>query len=269
MSTVTSTPPAQSMTSASARPVSLLRGVRLEFRKARRKHLWLISFALLVVELAWLTYQETRSELPVTDYRELLFQLPILNAIFLPLLATVVASTICDIEFRANMLKELLVMEKPGTLYAAKWLACMLVLAVVVIVQTAALVAIGSYFGYGSFPAGDLALYAISTFAVCLFIATVIQVLSFFASSQFIPLAVGVALAFFGLFSMYLPVVVAQFVPSSYYALLSTVGMVYDEATRTSTFFSIDWSLAHFLVIVVLTAVVYMLSARAFSRKEL
>ena len=254
MSADVSTTPAQSMTSASARPVSLLRGVHLEFKKARRKHLWLISFALLVVELAWLTYQETRSELPVTDYRELLFQLPILNAIFLPLLATVVASTICDIEFRANMLKELLVMEKPSTLYAAKWLACMLVLAVVVIVQTAALVAIGSYFGYGVFPAGDLALYAISTFVVCLFIATVIQVLSFFASSQFIPLAVGV---------------VAQFVPSSYYALLSTVGMVYDEATRTSTFFSIDWSLAHFLVIVVLTAVVYVLSARAFSRKEL
>ena len=269
MSAVTPATPTQGMPPEPARPVGLVRSVHLEFRKAHRKHLWLVSFALLAVELAWLVYSETRSDLPVTDYREFLFQLPILNAIFLPLLATVVASTVCDIEFRANMLKELLVMERPGTLYAAKWLACALVLAAVVAVQAAALVAIGSYFGYGSFPPAELALYCMSTFAVCLFIATVIQVLSFFSSNQFVPLAAGVALAFFGLFSMYLPPIVAQFVPSSYFALLSTVGMVYDEATRVSTFFPVDWSYPHFLVIVVLTAVLYALSARTFSRKEL
>lgn len=247
----------------------MVRQVLLEFGKGRRRHLWLICAAMLAVLLLWFGYQAAHQSEATTDYRRLLFALPVVNAVILPLLSAVVASTVCDIENRANMWKELLTMERPRDLFCAKWLTCALVLAAVTTVEVAAACVIGVVLGYRSIPAGQTAALWVSTLAVCLFVATVIECLCLFVANQFAPLVAGVALSFLGLFSMYLPPAVSAFIPSSYYGAMSTVRISMDAATGTVTYSTVPWPVGYLVAIILITAVVFALSLRAFARKEL
>lgn len=247
----------------------MVRQVLLEFRKSRRRHLWLICAVMLAVLLLWFGYQAAHQSEATTDYRRLLFALPVVNAVILPLLSAVVASTVCDIENRANMWKELLTMERPRDLFCAKWLTCALVLAAVTTVEVAAACAIGAILGYRPIPANQIATLWISTLAVCLFVATVIECLCLLVANQFLPLVAGVALSFLGLFSMYLPPVVSAFIPSSYYGAMSTVRISMDAATGTVAYNTVPWPVGYLVAIVLITAVIFALSLRAFTRKEL
>ena len=181
----------------------------------------------------------------------------------------VVASTVCDVENRANMWKQLLTMERAEDLFCSKWLTCALVLAAVVTVEVAGTSAIGGALGFQAVPASESLVLWVSTLAVCLFVATVVECLCLFIANQFVPLVVGVALSFLGLFSMYLPAYVSVFVPSSYFGLLSTVGMSYDYATEVITWSTVAWPVGYFAVIVLVTVAAFALSLRAFARKEL
>ena len=99
--------------------------------------------------------------------------------------------------------------------------------------------------------------------------ATVVQVLSLFSPSQFLPLATGVGLSFLGLLSMFLPQAVSRLVPSAYFGLLGMVDMAFDSVTGSSTFSTRPWSIGDFIIVVAATAVIYILAGRAFSRREL
>lgn len=252
-----------------ARRLGIARQVVLEIRKGKRKHLWLICAAMLGVLLLWFGYQSARQVEVTSDYRVLLYSLPTVNAVFLPLLSAVVASTVCDVENRANMWKQLLTMERAEDLFCAKWLTCALVLAAVVTAEVAGASAIGGALGFQAVPASESLVLWVSTLAVCLFVATVVECLCLFIANQFVPLVVGVALSFLGLFSMYLPAYVSVFVPSSYFGLLSTVGMSYDYATEVITWSTVAWPVGYFAVIALLTVAAFALSLRAFARKEL
>lgn len=254
---------------ASGGRLGTARQVILELKKGRRKHLWLICAVMLGALLLWFGYQSARQIEVTGDYRVLLFSLPTVNAVFLPLLSAVVASHICDVENRANMWKQLLTLERSDDLFCAKWLTCALVLAAVVTVEVAAASGIGRLLGFAPIPAGESFVLWVSTLSVCLFVATVVECLCLFIANQFVPLVVGVALSFLGLFSMYLPPVVAALVPSSYFGLMSTVTMSYDAATEVITWGSVAWPVGYFALIVVLTVVAFAWSLRAFSRKEL
>lgn len=253
---------------AAPRP-GMARQVLLEFGKSRRKHLWLICAAMLGVLLLWFGYQSSRQVEHTTDYRALLYSLPVVNAIFLPLLSAVVASTVCDVENRANMWKELLTMERAEDLFCAKWLTCALVMAAVVTAEVAAASAIGAAVGFREIPVGERFVLWVSTLSVCLFVTTVVECLCLFIANQFAPLVVGVALSFLGLFSMYLPPAFSILVPSSYFGLMSTVSMSYDAAAGVASFGSVAWSVGYFAVIVLITVAAFALSLRAFMRREL
>ena len=252
-----------------ARRPGMVRQVILEFEKSKRKHLWLICAAMLGVLLLWFGYQSARQVEVTTDYRVLLYSLPTVNAVFLPLLSAVVASTVCDVENRANTWKQLLTMERAEDLFCAKWLTCALVLAVVVTVEVAAASVIGGGLGFQSIPASECFVLWVSTLAVCLFVATVVECLCLFIANQFVPLVVGVALSFLGLFSMYLPPAISVFVPSSYFGLMSTVGMSYNAATGLITWSTVTWPVGYLALIALLTAATFVISLRAFARKEL
>ena len=142
-------------------------------------------------------------------------------------------------------------------------------LAAVVTAEVAGASAIGGVLGFQSVPASESLVLWVSTLAVCLFVATVVECLCLFIANQFVPLVVGVALSFLGLFSMYLPAYVSVFVPSSYFGLLSTVGMSYDYATEVITWSTVAWPVGYFAVIVLVTVAAFALSLRAFARKEL
>ena len=244
--------------------------VRLELRKLRHKHLPLIAIAIMAAQVFWLGATSSRGVQSNPDFRLVFFSLPTMNAIFMPVLSGVIASTVCDIENRGNMFKELLTMQPARNLFAAKWGVSALVIGIVVTVQTVVFTLMVGVLGCTGAP-GPLMLmeYWASTMAVCLFIATLIQVLSLFFANQFLPMVVSVGLSFLGLFVMYLPKVFAYFVPSAYFGILSTVGIGYDAAAGVATYTTVPWSIPAFALIVALTVAMYALASRAFARKEL
>lgn len=246
------------------------RAMALELRKLRRKHLPLAALALLVAQLAWVGASLARGERGGAGYLRLFYTLSLANAVFLPLLSAVVASTVADVENRGHMLKVLLTAQPASGLFAAKWATSAMALAGFVAVQELAFVGLMAALGFpGPISAGLLATYWASTVAVCLLVATIAQVLALFSASQFLALACGVALSFLGLFALYLPRAVAHLVPSAYFGLLSTVGMSYDAARGATVFYEAPWDLAALAVVVAATAVLYVGANRAFSRKEL
>ena len=244
--------------------------VRLELRKLRHKHLPLIAIAILAAQVFWLGATSSRGVQSNPDFRLLFYSLPTMNAIFMPVLSGVIASTVCDIENRGNMFKELLTMQPARSLFAAKWGVAALVVGIVVTVQTVVFARMVDVLGCMGVPSPLMLMeYWASTMAVCLFIATLVQVLSLFFANQFLPMVVSVGLSFLGLFVMYLPRVFAYFVPSAYFGILSTVGIDYDAAAGAATYTTVPWSIPAFMLILGLTVATYAVASRAFARKEL
>lgn len=263
-----------SLSSAPASPggVRGLVALRLELAKLRHKHLVLATLAICAVQLVWLgvTVAHSVRGNPRLESLALFYQAPLLNAIFLPLLSAIVASTVCDIENRGSMFKELLTMQRARGLFAAKWAAIALALGIVVTVQTVALLAMAGGLGLaGTPPASTVAAYWASTLAVSMFAGTLVEVLSLFSANQFLPLVVGVGLSFLGLFAMYLPEAAAYVVPSAYYSVLSTVGMSYDETLGVASYGIEPWPVGAFALVVAATVVLSALASRAFARREL
>ncbi len=248
--------------------LGLLPALGLETRKLRHKHLLLVAIGMLAMQLLWLAYVVlVHPSDGFTDYRILLFQIPLLNAVFLPLLSCVVSSTECDVETRGNMFKSLLTMQRAGALFWIKWLFSAGLMAAVVTLQTVVLTILAGAGGLDAIPAGELVVYWVSTFAVCVFCTSLAQALSLLTRSQFAPMVVGVALSFFGLFSMYFPESVTRLVPSAYFALLSTVEV--SVQGKTVMYLSHPWPWGYLVALLAATAAVSVLAAHAFKRKEL
>lgn len=243
--------------------------ISLEFAKARRKHLWLASLGLLAFQFAWLIEGSANTVKHNPDFNAILYMLPQLNAIVLPLLCAIVASTVIDVENRANMWKMLLTMEDARRVMTAKWATCLAIVAVVVGVQTVGVALIAYLMGFQqNLPdAATLARYAISTFAVCSLLVTIVQAICLATANQFVPMVVGVALSFLGLFVAYLPAVFSWFVPSAYFFVLGLVSGAYD-ATMHMSFSPAPFPVAGLAVCIVATAVVFIASRRSFAAKE-
>ena len=245
-------------------------GISLEFAKTRRKHVWLASLGLLAFQFAWLIAGSANTVKHNPDFNAILYMLPQLNAIVLPLLCAIVASTVIDVENRANMWKLLLTMEDARRVVTAKWTTCLVIVTVVVGVQAVgvALVAYLLGFQYNLPDAPMLARYALSTFIVCSLLVTIVQAVCLVTANQFVPMVVGVALSFLGLFIAYLPTAFSWLVPSAYFFVLGLVSGAYD-ATMHMSFSPAPFPVAGFAVCLVATAAVFIASRRAFAAKEL
>lgn len=261
--------PSQVVASDTGQP-GLVQSVALEFAKARRKHLWLASLGLLAFQFAWLVAGASNTVRHNPDFDGILYMLPQLNAIVLPLLCAIVASTVTDVENRANMWKLLLTMEDGGRVVAAKWAACLLILAVVVGVQTAGVAAVAYGIGFQQNLPGPalLARYAISTFVVCAMLITIVQAVCLATANQFAPMIVGVGLCFLGLFIAYLPPVFSWFVPSTYFFVCRLVDGAYD-ASQHMRFWAAPFPAAGLAVCVAVTVAAFIASRRAFAAREL
>ncbi len=261
--------PSQVVASDTGQP-GLVQSVALEFAKARRKHLWLASLGLLAFQFAWLVAGASNTVRHNPDFDGILYMLPQLNAIVLPLLCAIVASTVTDVENRANMWKLLLTMEDARRVVAAKWAACLLILAVVVGVQTAGVAAVAYGIGFQQNMPGPalLARYALSTFVVCAMLITIVQAVCLATANQFAPMIVGVGLCFLGLFIAYLPPVFSWFVPSAYFFVCRLVDGAYD-ASQHMRFWAAPFPAAGLAVCVAVTIAAFIASRRAFAAREL
>ena len=94
----------------------------VEWRKARRRRLWLPLAALVAMQGLWLAWAVRGMDAAeaAQGYLGCLYQLPMMNAIVMPVAAAVLVSRLCDMEHRGDSFKQLFTMQPAHGLFDAK-----------------------------------------------------------------------------------------------------------------------------------------------------
>lgn len=250
----------------------MIKAIAAEFRKVRGKKVWIIVAALMCVQLLWelWSFRNMNAERLKQGWLYLMYEFPMLNTIFMPLVAAVVASRLCDEEHKGQTLKLLETVMPAGRLFGAKFLCGAVYMAAAAVIQVMLITVSGVVKGFpGGIPVRQLTMYFAVTCAVSLTLYLTQQVLSLLFVNQMIPLAVGVAGAFIGLFSLYFPQTVQKLFLWSYYGVLMFVGMDWDRAARITNFYLTPVDRSGFLFLAVLFFLIYGIGRTIFVRKEI
>ncbi len=245
--------------------------LKAEFVKTRHLHFPLIGFLIIGMEFAWLCFDIRRygPEELRTGYAGTLYNLMILHVITMPILWTVLTSRICDLEQRENMFKVMLTLEEAKNLYYAK-LSCLILYNFIVTgIQTVGLLAIGKIRGFQDTALLSQVPYAsLAEFSVNLFLIVLIANLSLRMENPFVPVIVGIAGAFLGLMAMFFPLWLERLVPTAYYAVLGTVKMNWDEATRTISYSVMSFKRPEWFALMLVGALICRNGRKKISSRE-
>ena len=246
--------------------------ISLEFAKLRGRFLWLLPVLCLLVQGAWLWWSMSsmRHQEIVQGWLHYLYQLPAINAIVLPVLMAVMASRVADIEHKGLMLKELYTMQPRGQLLLAKLILGGWYLLWLMAGQVFTMLFIGLYKGfYSPIPWGYWGCYIVFTYVTTLCIYLVQLLLSLFIVNQAIPLIIGIAGSFCGLFSLFLanhPL--SRLVLWTYYSQLFLCGMNWDKETRITEMYWIEPAWGSFALLTAGFLLTLWIGWRLLERKE-
>lgn len=248
------------------------KAVSLEFAKLRGRWLWLLPLLCLAVQGAWLWWNMSgmsHREI-VQGWQHYLYQLPAVNAIFLPLLMAVLASRLADVEHKGLMLKQLYTVQSRGKLLLAKLTVGGWYLLWLMAGQLFTMLLVGLYKGfYGPIPWGYFGCYVLFTYTITLCIFLVQLLLSLLICNQAIPLIVGITGSFCGLFSLFLanhPL--SKLVLWTYYSQLFLCRMDWDRETRITEMYWLEPAWDSFALLMVGFLLTLWAGWRLLERKE-
>lgn len=243
-----------------------------EYRKTRGRYMLLTTLGITTVELVWMLGGDLSEDAILKGWMMLLFQMPLINALFLPILAIVVSSRLGDLEHKSGMLKEQCCMVKRGSFYDAKLLYGSMFMLISIVVTFCVTIAYGyvNHFG-GALPVKEYLLLFLFTVTATGVIYLLQHTLAICCKKTVIPFAVGIVGEFTGVLSMFLPSIpfLRKSIPWGYYGMMMFVGSDYDRATRISTYymFEIDWG--GFCLMLVVLVVLYPAGRKLFGRMDL
>lgn len=245
--------------------------LKAEAMKQKGKRNILVPVAFLALLFFWTLFLLKgikQEELPF-GYFSLLYQYPVMNAILVPLMVSVAASRICDMEVKGDTMKILFTLEKRGHFFDCKFLMGMKYLVLFFVGQTALIPLSGKLFGFTQeIPWKHLLLFFISGFSVATALLLLQEILSLFSHNQILPLIVGLAGSFLGLFSLFFPENIMKLVLWGYFAVFSTTGMNWDKTTRISTYYEIPFPVSTFLLFLVFCTAAFLLCRTLIQKKE-
>ncbi len=250
-------------------------GLKCEILKSKHRYIFLTALAVTAMCIVWGTNGNYTEDIMRLGWRLFLYQMPLVNAIFFPVLASVVASSICSVEHKGHMLKSLCCIEERGKLYDAKLMYGLGIMTVCVLISWTATVLFGFYKGFGGeFPLELYLLYLLFTYVPTVVIFIFQYVISLLIKNQAAAFFTGVIGEFIGIFSMFLPSVpwLRRTVLWGYYGVLQFVGLFgWTKETKYKfahlDLMTIDWPF--FAVLIAVGIGLYLLGKYLFSRKEL
>ncbi len=252
--------------------ISLL---KCEHEKTRRRHVPATALILTAAMLVWIYPKHQNADLLRLGWMEYLYELPLVNSVFMPLLSITVSSRLCDIEHRGAMLKQLAVTVRRGRIYDAKLIYGLAVVLFCVGLSWVMTVAIGYHAGFdGDVPIKLYLLYllftAVPTAAVYIFQHT----LSLCFKNQAVTFISGITGMFLGVFSMFLPQLPwlrKSLIWGGYGALdfVGLFGWTKENRYKFARFdlMEIDWKF--FAALIFVCAAMYAAEREMFKRKEL
>ncbi|WP_440896693.1 ABC transporter permease [Amphibacillus sp. Q70] len=217
----------------------MLKMLRLEFFKIRRKKIWLMMLLFLVVEMGWVFMSVTRSianNPGDARWESIIYVVSSMNGLFLPILAAIVVSRICDMEHKGDTWKMLVVTNvKRRKLFSAKYMCANSLMLFVLIVQIAFIIFFGKLNNFsGSFPFHLLVSFLAGALITTMVITAIQQWMSLAIKNQAFALCLGMVGGFIGMTAAMFPSSVRHFFIWSYYLDLSPISYSYSESLGAS-----------------------------------
>lgn len=243
-----------------------------ELKKIRRRHIGMLFAANLVIDFIWMHWAMDDSKYTYNqEYDYLLLSLPLINAIFLPIILSAAASRLCDIELKGNTLKMLCTMEPRQSIFHTKLLIGTAYLFLFSLAQTSMIPILGAMLSARQeLPIARACLFGISTFGISLVLFFIQQSVSLLSVNQLFPLFLGVGGSFVGVFTWFFPQLPLRYMlPWGYYCVVLTVNMYYDEVTRDVTYYAAPFPTVFFLGFMLFGILVYIIGKNLFVNREL
>ena len=244
----------------------------VEYRKQRHLFVWLIPLAFLAVLFLWGgAGQRNLSDYDLAQgYSYLLYQIPVLNCIFMPIMLAVISSRICDMEVKGQTLKLLFTLQNKGTFYDRKYLTEFLYLLLFCAGELVMLLLYGVIYGYTEpIPAMLFLQHLAVTLLAGSAVLTLQHILSLLSVNQIIPLLTGLAGSFLGLFSEFFPPALARLVLWGYFGAFIPYNIEWNETEREVLLIPRAFPTGLFAGFCAFVILFYLLCRHIFLRKEL
>lgn len=249
--------------------------LKCEYLKTRKRYVWITALVITAFELVWTLHGNYTDVVLENGWMMFLYQLPVINALFLPLLAMIIASRLADIEHKGLMLKQLCPITKKGKLFDAKLMYGLIIIAVSLIIMYGIIVIFGYHIGFrGECPINLYAIFFLFT-ATTTFVIYILQhTLSLLIKNQIIPFFIGIIGEFVGIISLFLPSapILRKSILWGYYGVLGFIGMFgWDKDTRYANvrfeIVNIDWTF--WCVLIAAGILIYIIGRKIFCEKEI
>lgn len=252
----------------------MIKLLQCEFRKIRGRYIFITAFVITVIQLCWALYGKYTDDNIRLGWMMLLYQLPLVNTIFMPLLSMIVSSLLCDIEHKGAMLKQLAVTVEKAKIYDAKFIFGLSIVLFCNFISWSATILFGYIKGFsGNMPVKLYLLYLLFTVAPTIAVYIFQHTLSLLYKNQAVTFFTGIIGTFCGLFSMFLPQfpILRKILIWGYYGVLQFVGMFgWTKETRmANVYFEVmgfDW--IFFCVLIIASVIMYIIGRTLFCRKE-
>ena len=244
---------------------------RAELQKAHRRHDLALCLLIPGIVVLWVGgLAPSDPEELANGYSALLYSIPVIEAILMPVLMAVLASRLWEIEVKGSMPKLLYTLQERRSLFAGKALLGTGEVLLMVTLEMAVSILLGRVQGYTeAFPAGPFVYTGICTLSVYVMVFFSVLLLMVIYVIPMPALCVGIVGALIGLFSAFMPPLVSYFVPWGYFVPLSCYEVaLWDQATHTVTYGLRPYSWGLLAFTVVLAAALFAAAWRMMRDKE-
>ena len=194
-----------------------MRAICAELKKSRRRHNALVAVGISLAALLWATQTGGKSEDISQGYSGLLYAIPIINTVIMPLGTAVLASRLWDLESKEKCCRILLTLQSRASLFFGKAAAALLQIFLMVAAESAGILALGKWAGYtDALDFGQFWWLAAATFMVNAMLFFLWLFLSVRFDNQVPTLAGGMVGSLSGLFASFMPPMVSFFMPWGY-----------------------------------------------------
>ncbi len=254
----------------------MIRLLKCEYLKTRRRYIFPTALVITAAGLCFALYgmDDYSAEQLRMGWMSQLYQLPLINTIFMSVLSVIVSSRLADIEHKGNTFKQLAVLSEKGSIYDAKLIYGLAMVLLCNLISWAVTIAAGYIAGFeGDVPIKLYLLYLLFTLVPTAVVYIFQHNMSMLFKNQAVTFFSGVIGTFCGLFSMFLPQIPAlrKIFIWGYYGVLQFVGLFgWTSETRYSTAYfavmDIDW--LFFGILIIIGIMLYIIGKELFKRKE-
>ncbi|MDQ0177226.1 ABC transporter permease [Bacillus chungangensis] len=252
--------------------MKLWKTVSLEFFKLRRKWIFVMVTLFLSVEILWtfMSLHISMSRNPdQAGWEAILSTIASMNGLFLPIIAAIVVSRICDMEHKGDTWKLLITSSvKIKDLYASKYISACIVMFYVIILQLISIVGFGIFNKFtGAVPHLLLLQFSVGTMLANMAVLALQQWLSLAIKNQAFALCLGMVGGFIGMTAPFFPTVASSLFTWSYYSILSPVTSHFTDYSME--FVTQQLSLGKAAAIFLMGMIFYIAGSLHVSRQEI